>query len=519
MFKKTLSLVTSLVVATSIFCTSNASASTKMRSAKEIVSSMGAGWNLGNSLESGSYNNTSVYDFETSWGNIQTTKAMIDEIKKAGFTTVRIPVKWGPHMNSTGDYKVKDEWMNRVNEVVDYCISNDLYTIINVHHDEDWVIPDYNNLNTVTPRLESLWTQIATHFKNYDDKLIFETLNEPRLKNTIYEWNGGTPEYRDIVNKYNQSALTAIRNTGGNNSKRAVMMPTYAASINDDCLNDFVAPNDSNIIVSLHAYIPLNFAMDLPGTSVWGSSSDKSALDTEINKYYNTFVKKGIPVIISEFGSINKNNTDSRVTLAGYFVNAAKKKGIPCIWWDNNHSSANTSESYGIFNRNNLTWTFEEIKNTLIKNSSASIVSPTEPNNSNSSSNSNNSSSSNTVNSGNANNNNNNSSNSSNSNSSSSDNTKSNLSLSSKVDNWGTSYMLNITIKNNSNTDVKRWTLKLKKSEFKFNNYWDVDVREDGEYLIVTPKTWKQVIGANSSITTGLIGVGSANTNFYYEIY
>lgn len=341
----------------------------EMKSSNEIVKDMGIGWNLGNSLDShGEWigNNKTSEEYEIAWGNPKTTKIMIDKIKEGGFNTVRIPVTWSQHMQEAPDYKVDEEWMARVQEVVDYCISNDMYAIINLHHD-DWIIPLRSKEAEVRDKLEKLWLQIANHFINYGDKLIFETMNEPRLKGTEYEWTGGTSESRSMVNEYNKVALDAIRATGGNNEKRAVMMPTYAAGVVDVAINDMVIPNDDNIIISLHAYLPYDFAMNINGTDIWGSDQDKKNLDWEFDKYYNAFVSKGIPVVISEFGSINKGNVESRMNLAEYYVKEAAKRGMTCIWWDNNVSRENEAETFGLFNRDTLEWYDEKLKNILVE--------------------------------------------------------------------------------------------------------------------------------------------------------
>ena len=346
----------------------SSSNSSSMRNSQEIVNDMGVGWNLGNSLDciASWIDNGTPSQYETAWGNPVTTKAMIDTIKAAGFNTVRIPVSWGEHMGASPDYTVNSDWMNRVEEVVNYVLDNDMYAIINVHHDGEWCIPTYANEVSASDKLQKLWIQIANKFKNYDDHLIFEALNEPRLEGTEYEWTGGTPESRDMVNRLNKVALNAIRSTGGNNINRSVMIPTYAASGMSLTINALEIPDDDNIIVSLHAYTPYTFAMDVSGTDYWGSYSDIQALNDEFDSYYNTFVAKGIPVVIGEFGSINKNNTTSRSNLAYSIVSAAKKRGMSCIWWDNNSTTVWQGETFGLLNRSTLTWEFPEIVGALI---------------------------------------------------------------------------------------------------------------------------------------------------------
>lgn len=342
----------------------------EMKDSKQIVKEMGIGWDLGNSLDATASwlpIDADPSEFETAWGNPVTTKEMIDKIKEGGFKTVRIPITWGQHMAAAPDYTIDSKWMDRVQEVVDYCIDDGLYAIINVHHDSDWCVPTYEKEPEVTPKLQSLWTQVATRFKGYNDHLVFETLNEPRLIGTPYEWNGGTEESRDVVNKYNKVALDAIRATGGNNDERSVMIPPYAAASWGAPMSDLAIPDDDHIIVSLHAYSPYTFAMDASGTDKWGTDADRASLDAELDSFYNAFVAKGIPVVIGEFGSINKDNIDSRKALAAHFVSGARKRGMACIWWDNNVSApAKQGETFGIFNRTTYTWEFPELHNALI---------------------------------------------------------------------------------------------------------------------------------------------------------
>ena len=315
---------------------------------------MGYGWNLGNTLDSKAdwlEGYGSVYDYEMAWGNPVTTKEMIDTVKAAGFKTVRIPVTWDNHLDS--DFNIDEEWLDRVQTVVDYVVSNDMYAIINVHHEDDWVLPYYSNMDAAKQQLAKVWMQIAYRFYGYDDKLIFETLNEPRNVGGENEWDGGTEESRSVINAFNQVALDTIRATGGNNAKRFVMVPTQAASSSDAAIYGFVLPTDSandRLIVSLHMYTPYDFALNESGTSYWGSDSDKSALEAEFNKVYNCFCANGTPIVIGEFNAFYKNNDSSRATWAEYFASLAKSKGMACILWDNGASDM------GYLNRSGLYW-------------------------------------------------------------------------------------------------------------------------------------------------------------------
>ncbi len=356
-------IVTLLFIVTTLLGNINvlaANQSMRDMTSLQIVKEMKLGWNLGNSLDGS--------PAETSWGNPKTTKAMIDKIKSAGFNTVRIPVTWGGHVGSAPNYTIDQAWISRVEEVANYGIDNNMYVIINLHHENDWIKPIYENETQTKSELTKVWTQVANRFKSYGDHLIFETMNEPRPVGASNEWSGGSAENREVINRYNLAAVNTIRNTGGNNASRHIMIPTIAASASSVAINDLVIPNnDSRVIVSLHMYTPNSFAMDANGTSTWGSDSDKSALDSEINIVYNKFVKNGRAVVIGEFGTINKNNEEARAAHAEYYVKAARAKGITPIWWDNGQSASGQSESFGIFNRNNLTWTFPTLVQALAR--------------------------------------------------------------------------------------------------------------------------------------------------------
>ena len=325
----------------------------------DIVSEMAMGWNLGNSLDAEG-------PTETHWGNPVTTKAMIDEVANRGFKTIRIPVTWRFHQEPSPDYTVSKAWLDRVEEVVNYARANDMYVILNTHHEDTWIIPTYAEGDAVKSRLSKLWTQIATRFQNYSDYLIFETLNEPRYEDTPQEWTGGTAEGRDMVNQYHQVALDAIRATGGNNPERYVMISSYAASTLPVAINALKIPNnDDKAIVSLHSYFPFPFTLGGTDTT-WGTASDKQALDSEMDKIKTKFLDNGIPVVLGEWSSANLNNLSDRITHAEYYANAAAQRGMPSVWWDNGKIGV-SNDDLGIFNRLNNTWPFDDIADVLIK--------------------------------------------------------------------------------------------------------------------------------------------------------
>ena len=345
----------------------------KDTTAMKIVKDMKIGWNLGNTLdsvhwESGNNLPTRASDFETAWGNPVTTKKMIDTIKAAGFNTLRVPVTWFQHTGDAPNYKIDKAWLDRVQQVVDYGIDNNMYVIINLHH-EDWHFPSKQNLPTAKAKLQKIWEQIADRFKNYDEHLIFEAMNEPRMKDTPQEWTGGTAEARDVINQLNAAFVNTIRKSKGNNPKRFLMIPTYAASPWSNVTSSMKIPNnDKRIIVSVHSYEPYHFALDIDGTDKWNvkNKGDTDVINQVMDSLHKTFISKGIPVVMGEFGALNKENLSDRASWAEYYVRIAKGKGITCIWWDNGSFSGN-GENFGILNRRQNKWQYPEIVKALME--------------------------------------------------------------------------------------------------------------------------------------------------------
>lgn len=331
---------------------------TEMRglTAKELVKDMKVGWNLGNTLDS--------TGGETAWGNPKTTRKMIDAIKAAGFNTVRVPVTWDTGTDE--DVNISQEYMDRVETVVNYALANDMYVILNVHHaPKGWFYTTPELEDSAAAHYAKLWEQIGARFSDYGDKLIFETMNEPRSNEQ--DWTGDKTAY-DIVNHYNRVALSAIRESGGNNADRLVMIPPYAASSNYSGATALEIPDDDMIAVSIHAYSPYSFAMDTKSDKVtWGSDEDKRELQNLFKSLDEMFLSKDIPVVIGEFASTNKNNDEARATHAKYYAQLCKSYDIPCVWWDNGAITENTTDAMGIFDRKRLTWFKPGIVKALIE--------------------------------------------------------------------------------------------------------------------------------------------------------
>ncbi len=333
--------------------------------AQQITKKMKVGWNLGNSLESWS---DGASDQETSWGNPRTTKAMIDAIKAAGFNTVRIPVRWYPSSKMTeSSIELSSQWLARVKEVVDYCIDNDMYAIINTHH-EGWLesYPLYSHRENNNKKLTQLWRQVALYFENYDERLLFAGTNEVHIPDN---WGNGTAENYVVQNGYNQCFIDAVRSTGGKNYYRNLIIQTYVTSPWQG-LSSLTLPTDvveNKVSIEFHAYDPYEYA--LGGTVYfWGTpfkgygtpDGQEEYFDNLFGSIRNKWGVKGYGLILGEYGvtlhfteELKDVQAESRKYYMTYVTGKAIENGIVPIVWDNNYSNGNGSEVFGMFDRNN----------------------------------------------------------------------------------------------------------------------------------------------------------------------
>ena len=326
--------------------------------ADDITENMTIGWNIGNSLDSTGYSG------ETSWGNPRVTQELIDTVKAKGFNTIRVPTTWYQNVTTTTDengkpvYTISEQWLQRVKEVVDYAYNQDMYVILNLHH-EEWINrSDFPTAyEEMSERLKQMWVQIATYFKDYDQHLIFEGMNEPRQTGASYEWQGNAECY-EVVNKLDNDFVETVRSIDSPyQNTRLLMIPSYAASAYASSYSALDVPDDDYVAVSLHAYTPYAFAMG-DGDHTTFSSNYQSDLDTLFSDIRYYFTDKDIPVVLGEFSASNFNNTAARCDWATYYLTWTKKLGIPCVLWDNNAitNSTSASEAHGYVDRSNNTW-------------------------------------------------------------------------------------------------------------------------------------------------------------------
>lgn len=322
----------------------------KMRNitSQQLVEDMTFGWNLGNTLDvcqadrdgDGKINEhveAGEKVDETLWGNPKATKDLFTSLKKNGVNAVRIPVTWRDHMDSDGN--IDREWMDRVQQVVDYAYSQGMYVIINVHHDGGgdpkfgaWIIEEsQKDYNTFLKKYKNIWKQIAERFKNYSDYLIFESMNEVGF-DTLY--NKNKADAYNLINKINQDFVDIIRATGGNNAKRHLLIAGYYTDIERTCDSLYKMPDDKagRCILSVHYYTPWDFCT-CDRKHTWGTNSEVRQMETLIGKMKKNFVDKGIPVIIGEYAA-----SGSDLSSCIFFIEKLNKLcsdyGIATFIWD-----------------------------------------------------------------------------------------------------------------------------------------------------------------------------------------
>lgn len=340
-----------------------------------LLRDMKCGWNLGNTFDAynGYIQHASGTEMESSWVGAVTTEGLIEAINEAGFNAIRIPVSWHNHVDE--EYTIDAEWLDRVKEVADWALNRGMYVIVNVHHDnhKKFFYPDSEHYERSASYLTAIWTQLAAAFADCDDHLILESMNEPRLVGTDYEWTwtSGSAECRDAadcINRLNQLFVNTIRATGGRNASRYLAVPAYCAAPWNAVTEAFKLPEDTaenRIIVATHAYSPYNFALNTQSSDktfdLEKDAGKKQEIDGIMNSLYNRFIKKGIPVMMDEFGVLDKGgNLQDRVNYTAYYVASASASGITCFWWDN-HLFSGTGERFGLINRKTIQWTYPDI--------------------------------------------------------------------------------------------------------------------------------------------------------------
>lgn len=340
----------------------------------QIVEAMGPGWNLGNQLESVTDN----VPEETNWGNPVITEKLIQSVKAAGFKSIRIPVSYFAKIDDDKDYTIDSKWLDRVQEVVDYCIKNDLYAVINIHGDGyntidgGWLLCNGKNQTEIKKKYKKVWKQIAERFKNYDEHLLFESMNE-EFDGSYSEPN---KEYYQNINDYNQIFVDTVRKTGDNNTKRWLIIPGWNTNIDytagdygfklptDQYRDKPIDKEEQRIMISVHYYSPWDFCggencvitqwgNEADDPSKTSTTCDETYMKNQLNLMKTTFADKGYPVFIGEYGSIDKTSYDSeneyyRAYFARKLCQLSRKNGCIPMYWDNGYNGVH---GFGLFDR------------------------------------------------------------------------------------------------------------------------------------------------------------------------
>ena len=351
------------------------------------------GWNLGNQFEcsapgqdgeSMAIGNPELsIKAETAWGNPVVTKKVIKAVKDAGFNAIRIPIRWQCHISNAQAMSIDKAWMKRIRQVAQWVVDEGMYFIINIHHDNSkkYLYPDSHHYEQSDKYVAAIWSQVADAFADFDDHCIFESMNEPRLVGSTYEWwlNTSAAECRDAaecINRLNQKFVDTVRSKGGNNASRYLLVPGYCASPDGALTDLFRLPDDpaeNRIMVEVHAYTPYDYALNKANPdSSFDLDKDrqkKQDISSFMNRLYSKYISQGIPVIIDEFGALKKNDDDlqDRVNFTCYYTASASARGITCVWWDNHGFSA-SGERFGLINRNKKIWVYPDIAIAMIEN-------------------------------------------------------------------------------------------------------------------------------------------------------
>ena len=317
-------------------------------STMELVHDMGIGINLGNTFEScgGWINGTSVTDYETAWGSPVITKEIIKGYADSGFGVLRVPVAWSNMMDS--EYNIDPQYISRVKEVVRWAVEDDMYVIMNIHWDGGWFDDFPSDKEKCMTKYKAIWGQLCDNFGEFDDHLMFESLNEEGGWSELWDRYSGTTEGKaesyELLNEINQEFVDLVRSSGGNNSERHLLIAGYVTDIDCTCDEMYKMPEDpkGRCAVSVHYYTPSTFCLLAKPTDwgspreTWGSPRDMNELENYMELLKTTFIDKGIPVIMGEYGAVAiSNKTPEQIRNYNTAVcTAAYKRGICPVLWD-----------------------------------------------------------------------------------------------------------------------------------------------------------------------------------------
>ena len=310
----------------------------------QMVAEMGNGWNLGNTMDG----HTGFTPSETIWQNVETSQEFIKELHDMGFNTIRIPVTWGTMIDDENGYAIDEKWMSRVQDIADYALNMNMYVIINIHHDgaeqAGWLRVGAEDTKPVKEKFEAVWRQIAERFKDYDEHVIFESMNE------VTGAGSNLAKDTEVINEFNQIFVDAVRATGSNNSERWLSVPGRYTNITNTTNpeNGFALPKDSienRLFVAVHHYDWHFGLLETTQTTQYHADSAR-ALQSEFKKLEDTFTSKGIPVILGEYGALNKDNTIERAYHMEVVTRICQQIGVVPCYWDQGWYDLSQSPDY-----------------------------------------------------------------------------------------------------------------------------------------------------------------------------
>jgi len=312
-----------------------------------FVREMGLGYNLGNTMDAcGGTMGGKIANFEVAWGAPVTTRAIFRDLKARGFDTIRIPVAWSNLMDD--DYGIHPALMDRVEEITRMVLDSGMRAIVNIHWDGGWISGFSTDYDGTMRKYARIWSQVGERFKDYDERLVFESMNEEGYFDDV--WNrysdGATsPKKRaafDILNRVNQAFVNLVRASGGKNASRYLLIAGYATDIDLTCSPEFRMPEDKakRLIVSVHYYSPPTFAIlekDADwgkATPTWGTPAEIARLKADMLKVKAAFIDKGIPAVLGEYGAPTKGKDPESVRLyLAEVARAAWGLGMCPILW------------------------------------------------------------------------------------------------------------------------------------------------------------------------------------------
>ena len=331
--------------------------------AQQIASSIRIGFNIGNTME--------AIGGETAWGNPEVSNALIQAVKQAGFNAIRLPVAWDQYADQkTG--KISATWLARVKQVVQYCVDNDMYVLVNIHWDGGWLERNItaDKKDAVNAKQKAYWEQIATTLRDFDEHVMFASANEPDAKDATG---------MAVLMSYHQTFVDAVRATGGRNAYRVLVVQGPQTNIDLSVKLMPTLPADKlagRMMAEIHFYDPFNFVL-MTKDETWGNQAyywgapNHSTTDTKRNSTWGeedyvdaqfaslkkTFIDKGIPVVLGEFAAQRRTNLTgdalalhlkSRNYYHTYVVKKAVANGVVPFFWD---IGAPDDQSGSIFDR------------------------------------------------------------------------------------------------------------------------------------------------------------------------